>query len=76
MNEKLKDRLKPFLDKKLTEDNLNTLVDIISSEAFKERSSNAGKKGGAVRASRLTPEQRVAIAKSAVEKRWNKNKSN
>lgn len=75
MNEKLKDKLKPFLDKKLTEDNLNILVDIIASEAFKERSSKAGKKGGETRATRLSPERRIAIAKNAVEKRWNKNKS-
>lgn len=31
-----------------------------------------GKKGGAARASKLTPEQRKEIAKKAAEKRWSK----
>jgi hypothetical protein len=29
-----------------------------------------GRKGGAARARKMTPEQRVAIAKSAAKKRW------
>ena len=31
-----------------------------------------GKKGGAARAAKLTPEQRTEIARKAAEKRWNK----
>lgn len=35
-----------------------------------------GKKGGAVRASRMTPEQRSEAAKKAAEARWGKPKHN
>ena len=31
-----------------------------------------GRKGGAARAAKLTPEQRTEIARKAAEKRWNK----
>jgi hypothetical protein len=31
-----------------------------------------GKKGGAARAAKMTPERRVEIAKKAATKRWNK----
>ena len=34
-----------------------------------------GKKGGAVRASRMTPEQRSAAAKKAAQARWSKKRN-
>ena len=45
----------------------------LPEESVKARSGRAGgKKGGAVRAATLTPEQRVDIAKKAAAARWKK----
>lgn len=74
MNTDLKNQLKPYINQKLTEDKLEGLVNVITTAAFKARSSKGGKKGGDARASSLTPERRTAIAKNAVEKRWTKKK--
>lgn len=44
------------------------------SEYFAKIGKKGGKIGGAVRASRMTPEERVESARRAVEARWAKKK--
>lgn len=40
----------------------------------KDKAAQAlGKKGGKARAAKMTPEQRLEIARKAAEKRWRKN---
>ena len=55
----------------------------IATGEFQENVSNDGKdkaaqalgrKGGAARASKLTPERRAEIARKAAEQRWSKSK--
>lgn len=56
------------------------IVDISTGEASDAESKRAaagrigGKKGGKVRARRLTPEQRADIARLAAEARWKKRR--
>lgn len=42
------------------------------ADPSKAHHSAGGKKGGAARAARLTPEERSEIARNAASKRWNK----
>lgn len=42
------------------------------SESLSSAAAEMGRKGGKARASKLTPDQRAAIAKKAAEKRWKK----
>jgi hypothetical protein len=44
------------------------------SEYFAKIGKKGGKKGGAVRASRMTPEERTESARKAVQARWAKKK--
>jgi len=45
-------------------------VEDTAADTSKAHHSRGGKKGGAARAAKLTPEQRSAIAKKAAAKRW------
>ena len=45
-------------------------VEDTADDLGKARHSAGGKKGGAARAAKLTPEERSAIAKTATAKRW------
>lgn len=48
-------------------------VEEVTPDDGKDKAAQAmGRKGGAARASSMTPERRVEIAKSAAAKRWNK----
>lgn len=40
------------------------------ADPSKEHHSRGGKKGGAARAAKLTPEERAEIARKGAEKRW------
>lgn len=61
---------------------LNALAASIVAEATEEKpfkdpaavalGRKGGKKGGLVRAERMTPEQRAAAARKAAQARWNK----
>jgi hypothetical protein len=44
-------------------------------EYFRKIGANGGKKGGAVRASRMTPQERSDSARLAVQARWEKRGS-
>lgn len=43
-------------------------------EYFAKIGKKGGKKGGAVRAARMTPEERAESARKAVQARWEKEK--
>jgi hypothetical protein len=46
-------------------------VEILDADDGKDPAAKAlGKKGGAARAAKMTPERRAEIAKTAAEKRW------
>jgi hypothetical protein len=45
-------------------------VEDTRDDPSKEHHSRGGKKGGAARAAKLTPEQRAEIARKAAAKRW------
>lgn len=47
-------------------------VEDTTADPSKAHHSAGGKKGGAARAAKLTPEERSAIAKNAAAKRWAK----
>jgi hypothetical protein len=44
-------------------------------EYFAKIGKKGGKKGGTVRASRMTPEERAESARKAVQARWEKKKA-
>jgi hypothetical protein len=48
-------------------------VEDTRDDPTKAHHSRGGKKGGAARAAKLTPEERSAIAKKAAAKRWDKD---
>jgi hypothetical protein len=47
-------------------------IEDTTDDPTKAHHSRGGKKGGAARAAKLTPEQRSEIAKKAAAKRWSK----
>lgn len=44
-----------------------------ADESLSSAAAEMGRKGGKARASKLTPDQRAAIAKKAAQKRWKKD---
>jgi hypothetical protein len=49
------------------------IEDTVPDDGKDPNAKALGKKGGAARASKLTPEQRKEIAKKAAAKRWGKS---
>lgn len=47
--------------------------DELRKQVMREMGSRGGKKGGAARAAKLTPEQRAEIAGNAAKARWSKD---
>ncbi len=47
--------------------------DVVEGNAATRRAQQAGVKGGAARATKLTPDQRSDIARLAAEARWKKS---
>jgi hypothetical protein len=56
-----------------TGDEPKTAPPPVKNSAAVELGKLGGKKGGAARAAKLTPEQRSAIAKKAITERWSKD---
>jgi hypothetical protein len=49
-------------------------IEILDADDGKDPAAKAlGKKGGAARAAKMTPERRAEIAKTAAEKRWRRS---
>lgn len=46
--------------------------DVPNPEPKDEAAASMGRRGGAARAAKLTPEQRAEIARKAAERRWKK----
>jgi general stress protein YciG len=54
---------------------IETMAKRLSMEFFRKMGKKGGKKSGAARLEKLTPEQRSEIARKAAAARWGKNKS-